>query len=127
MTKTNYKVRATKSGKFWALDVIGLGWTQALNSKQIPAMVEEFIFIHTNERNANFEVEIVLPEGVQDLLNQAQELQTKELALRSEAATTRKKAATELARTGLTLREIGEVMNISYQRASQLVDSSPNK
>lgn len=65
-------------------------------------------------------LEVHLPSSVQDHLARAEVLRTQAERKRSEAAAESRAAVRELLAQGLSRREAGEVLGVSFQRVSQL-------
>jgi hypothetical protein len=67
------------------------------------------------------QLRVDLPESVQAHLKAAARLRDEADAARSEAAAEVRRAARELASRGFSLRDIGTMLDVSHQRAHQLV------
>lgn len=61
------------------------------------------------------------PAGVDEHLARAAELREESQRAQAAAAAELRQAARELKDTGMPLRDIGHLLNVSYQRAHQLV------
>jgi hypothetical protein len=133
MRKT-YDVVAERDGAWWAIEVIrGLPknrvvFTQARRINDIDATARDAIALLLNVAPNSFDVVIEhrLPSGLQehvDLYARAEEL---DIVVRSESADARSRAAAGLVAAGLTLRETGKLLGVSFQRVKQLVDRAPD-
>ena len=99
--------------------------TQARSLSQIPAMVKDAAALITGEAADSFEVEItpVISPEIRVHIEEAERLFTAANQAKHLAAEESRKAARELVTSGMTLRDVGAVMGVSYQRAHQLVSS----
>ncbi|MGI8879569.1 MAG: HicB family toxin-antitoxin system [Jatrophihabitans sp.] len=121
-----YRIDVTRDGRFWLIHVPAINrWTQARNLRELDAMARDLIAIMEDVPADSFstDVHLVLPESVQRRIDHTSELRRQEAAARSEAALEARAVAKELADTGMPLRDVGEVLGVSYQRAHQLVSS----
>lgn len=121
-----WKATAWQDGKYWIITVEGLdSATQARSVKEIDIMVRDFISILTEQPESAFDVEvdIQLPADVKASLKRAKELQAEADRARKAAAEESRKAARALKANGLTVRDIGAALGISFQRAHQLTKS----
>ena len=124
MKKTEWKATARQVGKFWYIQVDGLGGsTQGRSVKEIDLMVRDYISIMTDTAPDSFDVtmQLVLPDDVAATLKRAGELRDIADNARREAAVESRRAAKALRASGLTVRDIGAALGISFQRAHQLV------
>lgn len=120
--RTTYKAHVHREGKFWAIDVPEVGYTQAARLTQVEDIAREMIALTTEVPEDSFAVhlEIEVPTNARDLLAHARALRAE--AERAQAAATAESArsAAVLKEDGLTFREIGLVLEVSHQRAQQL-------
>jgi hypothetical protein len=122
MSKT-YRAVVERVGRFWAVDVEGVGPTQARNLRELETMTRDLIAVMTEQAPDSFEVtyDIRLPKAAREHLARAQELREQSARANTAAAAELRQAARTLSETGMTLRDIGQALGISYQRAHQLV------
>jgi DNA-directed RNA polymerase specialized sigma subunit len=73
------------------------------------------------EDSFDIELDVRLPKAYRDALVEAQHLQDEADHALSAAAAARRRAVHALADANLSVRDIGQVMGISHQRASQLL------
>ncbi|MGV9714273.1 hypothetical protein ACWDTI_26850 [Gordonia sp. NPDC003424] len=66
--------------------------------------------------------DIMLPEDVVAQLRRAEELRAESQRTNREAALALRTAAQTLRENGLTIRDIGAALDVSHQRAAQLLD-----
>ena len=72
--------------------------------------------------SSDFEIEIVsiLPTEVESLRQRAEELRAKAEVATGAAAAAKSELARKMKDEGFTLREMGQVLGVSYQRAAEL-------
>ena len=119
-----WNASARQVGKFWYIQVDGLsGSTQGRSVKEIDVMVRDYISIMTETEPDSFDVnmQLLLPDDVAATLKRAGELRDIADNARKEAAVESRRAAKALRASGLTVRDIGAALGISFQRAHQLV------
>ncbi len=119
-----WHAKAWRDGKFWIIEVEGLpSATQARSVREIDEMVYDFVSILTGEPTNAFHVEtsIELPSEVELCLKRATDLRSQADAARRAAAEESRKAARALKASGLTVRDVGAALGISFQRAHQLI------
>lgn len=122
MSKT-YTVRAQRSGKYWALHIPEIDrHTQARNLAEIEPMARELISIIAGVTADQIELNVVteLPAEVSQHLRRAEELRAAAARAQSDAATEVRAAAVELKESGISLRDLGKLLGVSFQRAGQL-------
>jgi 4-hydroxyphenylpyruvate dioxygenase-like putative hemolysin len=123
---STYTALVSRDGKFWHIEVPEVNRvTQARNINEVDDMARDLIAILANVEPDSFEldVRIELPEGVQAHLLEVERAREAEAKARSHAATELRAAAAELKHAGLSVRELGSVLGVSYQRASQLTSN----
>lgn len=74
------------------------------------------------ESEVDIRLEYVLPEEFREALALAQQRRAEASLAQEEAALANRRAARELSARGYTVRDIGDLMNVSPQRVSQLVN-----
>ena len=86
-------------------------------------MVRDLISIMTETEPDSFDVnmKLLLPDDVAATLKRAGELRDIADSARKEAAAESRRAAKALRASGLTVRDIGAALGVSFQRAHQLV------
>lgn len=111
-------------GRFWHIQVEGIdGATQARKASEVEEMVRDFIAIHSGEASTRIKLtlQIKLPGDVKKALAKAEALRQESEAKRKAAAKQVGLAAKLLQEDGLTVRDIGLALGVSFQRAQQLL------
>lgn len=124
---STYTALVSRDGKFWHVEVPEIDRvTQARNISEVDDMARDLIAIMAGVEPDSFEldVRIQLPDSVRAHLSEVERARGAETEARSRAATELRAAAAELKNAGLSVRELGAVLGISYQRASQLTSRS---
>ena len=115
---------ATRVARGWAVSVPEVPvYTQARRLDQVAMMAADAVGTLEGIPHADIEVEVrvQLPEALQADLDRAKRARQEASDLEREASAGFIEVARELAREGLTLREVGSILGVSYQRAGQLV------
>jgi hypothetical protein len=124
---STYTALVSRDGRFWHVEVPEIDRvTQARNLNEVDLMARDLVAIMTGVEPDSFEldVRVQLPDSVQAHLSEVERARDAEAEARSHAATELRAAAAELKNAGLSVRELGSVLGISYQRASQLTSRS---
>jgi predicted transcriptional regulator len=127
-----YEVTAARSGQWWSIEASvprASVWTQARRMDQIEATVREAIALSLDVTPDSFEinVHIELPEDLREDVEIASVVANIAEIAQDAAAVARRVVALKLQEQGLTVRDIGRVLNLSSQRISQLVSSDAAK
>ncbi|WP_237220688.1 hypothetical protein [Rothia nasimurium] len=126
MASKNYTVKATKNGNYWHLDIDGLPQgTQVRRLSEAQDAVADLVGIFTDvpAHDVTVDVRIQLPENVASIRKEADELFEQARTSNALAAERSRQAAKLLKEQGMTLKEIGQALDVSYQRAAQLVSA----
>jgi hypothetical protein len=121
-----YSVEVSRDGKFWLIRVPELDRsTQAVRYRDVRAVAGELVEIMTGLRAEQFDLQfqVQLPDGVQHHLARAEVLRDEAARKNAEAAAESRAAVRELIDQGLSQRETGEVLGLSFQRVNQLANS----
>lgn len=113
----------TRDGKFWLIRVREIDRsTQALRSKDVPVMAAELVEIMTGLGSADYdlELEVRLPGAVRDHLARAEVLRGEADRRKAEAAAESRTAVRDLLAQGVSQREAGQLLGLSFQRVNQL-------
>lgn len=120
-----YRVDVERDGRFWLLRVAEVGVTQARHLREVDTMARDLIALTTDSDPAtvDLDVHVEVPAATRRHLQRAERLRGQARDSQSKAAAELRAAAQELARSGLPLRDIGQLLGVSYQRAHQLVSA----
>lgn len=122
-----YHADVTRDGKFWLIRVREIDRsTQALRYKDVAAMASDLIEIMEDLRSDEYDLhlKVHLPRSVTDHQARAEVLREEAQRKQAEAAAENRAAVQELLALGLSQREAGDVLGVSFQRVSQLAKSS---
>lgn len=122
----SYDVTAERDGRFWFVRIPEIdGVTQGRTLAEVPEMAKDYIALVTGQPEESFGVyvKVILPKDAEAHLARARELRDQEAHARAEGAAEARAAAKALSDSGFTLREIGSTLEISHQRAHQLVSA----
>jgi hypothetical protein len=119
---TAYTARLTREGKWWVIDVPGVGVTQARTIEAAGATARDLVALMTDTPVEKVDVTVELSLGairrdVERLQKQQRDLDR----LAREASARSRALASTLHSLGLGVRDIGVVLNLSPQRVSQLM------
>lgn len=114
-----YHVQATPEGKYWAITIPEINRsTSATSIPNIDEMSQDLIEIMTGEKNPEYTVELLgLPQEVQAFFEAKHEAQL----AHERAQKTQHEAILRLRSMGLSLRDIGRILGLSYQRVYQVL------
>jgi hypothetical protein len=121
-----YYAEVSRDGKFWLIRIPELERsTQAVRYRDVRAVAGELVEIMTGLGAGQFtlHVDVQLPEDVQHHLARAEVLRDEAARKNAEAAAESRAAVRELIDQGLSQRETGEVLGLSFQRVNQLANS----
>lgn len=124
MEMTQYSVVARRSGRYWHLEVEGLSQgTQARNLDEAEPMVKELISMLTGQDldDVGVEITVQLPDSVRRAQEEAGKYRAEAERASTLAAAKSREAARLMREQGMTLKDIGQVLHVSHQRAGQLL------
>jgi len=121
-----YKVSYTRdTDGMWVAQVkeIPACHTQGKSLRQARSRIREALSLYAADaRTANFRETVVVPKALQVALDRAK-VQRENLKQASARSTrSLREAVAKLQGKGFSLRDIGELLGVSYQRVSQLVN-----
>ena len=123
---TTYHVRVERGDRYWLVHVVELDrWTQARTLRDVGPMARDLVATMADLAPDSFELttDIALPDEVTTHLKQAEQLREQSRQAQASAASELRQAARLLAEQGMSLRDVGAALGVSYQRAHQLVSS----
>lgn len=134
-----YEVNVTRDGRWWMITVPELdGYvtadgsvnvsdtTQARRLSEVASEARDFICTITDQAPSKVDVKITVAVDGIDVTGRAQKVfRDRELAERHTAAAQAeaRRLARELAERGVAVRDVGEVLGVSFQRAQQLISA----
>ncbi|KTR41197.1 hypothetical protein NS263_04990 [Curtobacterium oceanosedimentum] len=120
---STHHVRAERGARYWVVWIDGQPMTQAKRQRDIEPMARDWLAaLHERAPDSfELEVEVVMPASAREHLDRAKALREAAERARSEATRETAAAALALHEAGLTVREIGPLLEVSHQRAQQLV------
>ena len=121
---TRYEVLAERGERYWVLTVPAVDRvTQARNLTEIEPMARDLISLMLDVPSDSFEldVDLAVPAAVAALVDDANALTNSADRLRHEAGARMRAAAAALHAGGMPMGDVGTVLQVSRQRAQQLV------
>ncbi|QMU97860.1 HicB family toxin-antitoxin system [Microbacterium esteraromaticum] len=126
---TQYEVTISREGKWWMVAIPEIdGLTQARSIKEAHEMAREYIAVTLDVPIDSFEIHVTAErigtiEHVTQVLEDIKIERAEAERLEREANERARNLAKDLAAQEVTLRDIGELMEVSHQRAHQLVNA----
>jgi len=121
-------VKRGRTGRWWLIDVpeVPAAHSQARRLDQAEEVARDLIalMIDAGPDSFDLDIQVQLPDQVRDELQRAEELRQQAARSQHEAAVLSRSAARRLHDEGLPLRDIGKLLQVSHQRAHQLVDEA---
>lgn len=123
---SHYGVTAERSGRWWVLQAVEApgAISQVRRLDQAGEIIEAIAFV-TGEPEADITIDVqpVVPPEAAEHLAAAARFREESATANSRAAQEARAAASALAGIGLTVRDIGAILGVSFQRAHQLVNA----
>lgn len=119
-----YHVVATRDGRYWLVHIPELDqYTQARSLTDVEPMARELISLLLEIPADSFQIAVThqLPQPVRQHLELAKRYADAAAWYQTQAAERRRFAARTMRNAGMTVREIGAALDISHQRAQQLI------
>lgn len=120
-----YRVDVDLGDRFWLVHVPDLDRsTQARHLREVEGMARDLVAVMLDVAPDSFDldIQVATPPAAADHLHRAETLRDSARQAQAAAAAELRKAARALRQEGLPLRDVGQVLGVSYQRAHQLVD-----
>lgn len=126
MSRPSYTVTARRDGRWWFVRVpqVPGAITQARRLDQVEAMAREVVslLMEVDPDAFDLDVQAAIPDELREDLARARDLRRQAERAQAEAATLVREVARKLREQGLTMADVGAVLGVSFQRASQLLD-----
>lgn len=122
---SDYNVTATRWEKGWELDIDGVGVTQSRSLRDAETMIRDYLRLEIGAeaaRTANVHLEVVL-DGLEDEVREIRAEVERIATEQREVAQASRAVAHKLRDAGLTGADAAQVMGVSEQRFSQLVNA----
>jgi hypothetical protein len=122
-----YHAEVDRDGRVWRVRVPEVQrTTQARNLSEVEPMARDLIAIMDDIPADSFslDVTITLPADVQEELERSAELRQDAARSQAQAAAAARRAARRLRDQGLPLKDVGQALGVSFQRAKQLIDEA---
>jgi hypothetical protein len=122
-----YHAQVDRDGAVWRIRVPEVRrTTQARSLREVRAMARDLIAIMDDIPADSFDLDITitLPADVETELARSAELREAAATSQAQAAQATRRAARRLRDQGLALRDVGDALGVSAQRAKQLVDEA---
>lgn len=121
-----YSVNVRRGDRYWLVEVPAVGrTTQARSLREVEPMARDLIMVMSDgdldPADVELEVTVEVPATAAAHWRQSAELHAESARLRAQAAAEAGAAARHLRQLGLTVRDIGAVLDVSHQRADQLL------
>lgn len=127
----HYTARAVRSGKWWAITIDGVkgAHSQAKRLDQVEPSAREVIALMTDQDADSFTVDVVheLPTEWRQALEHYLELSNKASEFAQQLSEAQTVTAAQLLDSGLTMRDVGAMMGISFQRVAQLTSKDTRR
>ena len=115
-----FTATAVREGRWWAIDVAGVGVTQARTLAEAHTWAQGLIESVTGEVDAEVTVTPSLPDGAIDRVRHAQTAIASADAELRRAAEEIREATRSMLLTGLSQQDVAAILGVSRQRVSQL-------
>jgi DNA-directed RNA polymerase specialized sigma subunit len=120
--KKTFNAVATREGKWWVVDVDGVGVTQGRTTAEAEGMAVDLVSAMRELPESAFEVkmEFRLPDDTATEIAEARAAQKAAAAATSTAAAKSRQALRGILAAGLSKRDAARVLGVTPQRVSQL-------
>jgi DNA-directed RNA polymerase specialized sigma24 family protein len=122
-----YSATATREGRWWVVDVPGIGATQGRTTREAERMAVDLVAVMLDvpAEEISISVDFQLAGELADEVRSARQAQRDAEAAQRQAADRSRKAVRRVLAAGLSKQDTARVLGISAQRVSQLVPDSP--
>jgi hypothetical protein len=118
-----YTATATREGRWWVIDVDGVGVTQSRTLAEAHTWAQGLVEAVTGEAGADVTVTPSLPDGTIDRVRNAQTVIARADAELRGAADEIREATRSMLRTGMSQKDVAAILGVSRQRVSQLLNA----
>ncbi|NLE82457.1 MAG: HicB family toxin-antitoxin system [Rhodococcus sp.] len=124
-----YTANVTREGRWWMISIPELDeLTQARRIGEAELMAREVIALHTGLTIDEIAVTVNIDTignvaHVSDAIGKVKRQRLEATRLDAEAAKEAKRIARELSGSGVPVRDIGELLDVSFQRAHQMIQN----
>jgi len=122
-----YRAEVDRDGRVWRVRVPEVErTTQARNLSEVESMARDLIAIMNDIPADSFSLDVIitLPADVQEELERSAALRQDAARSQAAAAAAARRAARRLRDQGLPLKDVGQALGVSFQRAKQLIDEA---
>jgi hypothetical protein len=125
VTVTVYAATATREGRWWVVDVEGVGTTQGRSVAEAQEMAEALVTDLFEVPAGTFTVKVVFEvPGMTEAVEAARRATEEAAAAQLRAADNSRRVARELKARGLSANDMAAVLRVSRARAQQLVKNA---
>ncbi|WP_100499366.1 HicB family toxin-antitoxin system [Geodermatophilus chilensis] len=119
---SEYRAIARREGRWWAIEVPGVGWTQARRLDQVEHMACDLVasMNDVDPSTVSVTVEAHVSDELDELRERAASLGREAEEATARAQSEKRRLVHELQAANLPARDIGQLAGISHQRVSQL-------
>jgi predicted RNase H-like HicB family nuclease len=120
----HYSARVERSGNWWAITIDGMKGTHSQTKRldQVEANAREVIALMTESEPDSFTVDVVheMPPAWRKVLEHYIELSNHASELHQRVAEAQELVVRDLVADGLTVRDVGVLTGLSFQRVAQV-------
>lgn len=125
---TTYTVTAERTAKWWVLQAVEApgAISQVARLDQAEQIKEAIAFV-TGEAEDSIDIQVqpALPSEAEEARERAAAYREVAERANTAAAAESRRAARELVSAGMTMRDVGTILGVSFQRAQQLASAEP--
>jgi hypothetical protein len=127
VSKQQFGAVATREGKWWIVEVEGVGTTQGRSAAEARAMAKDLVsaMLDVPLESVDVSVTFEVPGKLREEVKAARAATLQAAVAQEEAAAKSRKAVADLKAEGLSGADIAAVLDLSPQRVSQLAKRSP--
>jgi len=121
-----YNANATREGRWWVVDVPGVGVTQGRTTREAERMAADLVAVMVGvpAEDVLITVDFQLADELADEVRNAKQAQRDAETAQRQAADRFRRAVRHVLAAGLSRQDAARVLGISAQRVSQLVPDS---